>query len=114
MGRGKYSYKVELSDGTHLEQEGEIIPMKATDGRNSNGSLVLSGKYAFVDKTTGLKHEVEYTADKTGYHPHVLSPQSENTTKLLNDAAVNNSTNENEKLLETISAYLFSSPIESF
>ncbi|CAL8091753.1 unnamed protein product [Orchesella dallaii] len=114
MGSGKYSYKVELSDGTQLEQEGDLIPMKATNGGNSNRSLVVSGKYAFVDPTTGLKHEVKYTADKTGYHPHVLSPQNDNTTKLLNDAAFNNSTNENEKPLETISASLFSSPSESF
>ncbi|ODM86995.1 Larval cuticle protein 5 [Orchesella cincta] len=105
-GSGKYSYSVELSDGTKLEQQGE----KASDGGNS---LVVSGRYAFVDPTTGVTHEVEYTADKTGYHPHVISPQDRENNMLSKNAA-SNRTDENEKPLETISASLFSSQSASF
>lgn len=36
---------------------------------DSNNDIVVKGHYSYIDEKTGIKYQVYYTADKTGFHP---------------------------------------------
>lgn len=133
---GKYSYIIQLSDGTTWEQNATSQEVNRVNDSIGTKGIQILGRYSFVDSVTGIKHEVEYEAGKNGYRPKIIMtlPLAVNKEKIHNQPneervpveEVIAATTPNESddvaqgttlrgpmaMLRTISASLFSSPAD--
>ncbi|XP_039501197.2 larval cuticle protein 1 [Drosophila santomea] len=65
---GSYLFSYETADGTYREELG--IVSRSSDSKSSDDELEVSGIYRYIDDW-GQEVEVRYTADKSGFLPHV-------------------------------------------
>lgn len=65
-GDGTYQYVYELSDGTVVEERGQL---KAANQDNPEGIQETSGSYRFVAPDNGQTYSISYTANELGYQP---------------------------------------------
>ncbi|XP_055842335.1 larval cuticle protein 1-like [Episyrphus balteatus] len=69
-GTGNYKYSFSQSDGTKVQETGELKTVTGEEGPVE--AVVKTGSYEFTDADGGV-HRVTYTADETGFHPIVES-----------------------------------------
>lgn len=123
LSSGEYSFEVALSDGTKTEQKSRsgknLDPQQFSPDQDSKGSQGFSviGSYAFTDVASGIRHEVRYIADASGYRPHIITTLDKTKSSVQSKMSLENAENENLTPLpplETISASIFSSKSNLF